>query len=108
MLALECGAPPKAVAQPEGKRRARSARRLARPKAEQVDNIGINRLAVRLQKLHFMNLLFSQNSKVEQSKIEILDGMSIFAEHVLSLLPTLGRSAILNEPWAPGKILVGV
>ena len=44
---------------------------------------------------------FSQNSKVEQSQIEIVVGISIFVEHVLSLLPTLGGSANLNEPQAP-------
>ena len=44
---------------------------------------------------------FSQNSKVEQSQIEILVGMSVFVEDSKSLLPTLGRSTNLNEPWAP-------
>ena len=41
---------------------------------------------------------FFQNSKVNQSTIEILVGIR---EGAQSLLPTLGRSANLNEPWAP-------
>ena len=46
---------------------------------------------------------FSQNSKVEQRQIEILVNISICVEHVQALLPTLGRSANLNEPRAPRK-----
>ena len=53
-------------------RRARSARRLARPKAEQVSTC----------------------------KIQILVGISVLVEDSKSLLPTLGRSANLSEPWA--------
>ena len=70
---------------------------------KRVDFTGINRLAVRLQKLHFMKSLFSQNSKVEKLKIQILVGISIFVEDSKSLLPTLGRSANLSKPWAPRK-----
>ena len=40
--------------------------------------------------------------------MEILVGIRVFVEDSQSLLPTLGRSANLSEPWAPGKILVGV
>ena len=46
---------------------------------------------------------FSQNSKVEKGKIEILVGIRIFVERFKSLLPMLGRSANLSEPWAPRK-----
>ena len=46
---------------------------------------------------------FSQNVKVQKSKIEILVGISFFVEDSKSLLPTLGRSANLSEPWAPRK-----
>ena len=46
---------------------------------------------------------FSQHSKVEKSKIDILVGISVFVEDSKSLLPTLGRSANLSEPWAPWK-----
>ena len=53
-----------------------------------VDSSGINRLAVRLQKLHFMKSLFSQNSKVQKRKIEILVGIRVFVEDSKSLLPT--------------------
>ena len=71
--------------------------------SKDVDSTGINCLAVRLQKLHFMKPLFSQNSKVSKSKIQILIGISVFVEDSKSLLPTLGRSANLSEPWAPRK-----
>ena len=70
-------------------RRGRAApERLARPKAEQVkgmgttkrvDSTGVNGLAVRLQKLHFMKSLWS-NSKVQQSKIQKLVGIRILVE----------------------------
>ena len=43
--------------------------------------------------------------RVFASKIEILVGIIMFAEPVLSLLLTLGRSANLSEPWAPRKEL---
>ena len=46
---------------------------------------------------------FCQNSQVEQRKIEILVGISFFVEDSKSLLPTLGRSANLSEPWARRK-----
>ena len=71
--------------------------------SKRVDSTGLNRLVVRLQKLYFMKSLFSQNSKVEKGKIKILVGVSVFVEDSKSLLPTLGRSANLSEPWAPRK-----
>ena len=37
------------------------------------------------------------------SKIQILVGMSIFAAPYKSLLPMLGCSVNLSEPWAPRK-----
>ena len=37
------------------------------------------------------------------TKIKILVGISIFVEASKLLLPTLGRSANLSEPWAPRK-----
>ena len=36
-------------------------------------------------------------------KIQILVSISIFAAPCKSLLPTLGRSVNLSEPWAPRK-----
>ena len=54
-------------------------------------------------KAPFYEATFSHNPKVDKSQIEIVFGINIFAEHFLSLLPTLGRSANLNEPWAPRK-----
>ena len=51
----------------------------------------------------FYEATFSQNLKVEKSKIKILVGTSIFVVLCKSLLPTLGRSANLSEPWAPRK-----
>ena len=43
-----------------------------------------------------------QSSK---SKIEIPVGISVFVVDSKLLLPTLGRSANLSEPWAPRKEL---
>ena len=71
-----------------------------------VDSTGINRLAVRLQKL-FYEVTFSQNSKVDKSKIEILVGISIFVEASKSLR-RLGAQRISANLGPPGKILVGV
>ena len=71
--------------------------------SERVDSIGINRLAVRLQTLHFMKSLFVNIQSFLKSKMEILVGISVFVEASNSLLPTLGRSANLSEPWAPRK-----
>ena len=50
---------------------ARSARRLARPKAEQVKQVdftGMNGLAVRLQQLYFMKQLFLKIQKLTKVK----------------------------------------
>ena len=71
--------------------------------SKRVEFNGINSLAVRLQKLYFMKSHFSQNFKIQKRKIEILVGIRIFVEASKSLLPTLGRSANLSEPWAPRK-----
>ena len=77
--------------------------------SKRVDFTGINRLAVRSPKFFFYEVTFvSFCFEVQTSKIEILVGISVFVEDSKSLLPTLGRSANLSEPWAPGKILVGV
>ena len=49
------------------------------------------------------SVFFSQNLQIQQSKIEILVVISVFVEDAKSLLPTLGRSGNLSEPWAPRK-----
>ena len=54
-------------------------------------------------KASFYEANFSQNSRVLKSKIHILVSISVFGEDSKSLLPTLGRSANLSEPWAPRK-----
>ena len=66
-----------------------------------VDSTGINRLAVRRQHVHFMKSLFLKIQKLQKRKIEIIVGISVFVEGSKSLLPTLGRSANLNEPRVP-------
>ena len=106
LLALECGAPPggrsttgrKAAGaqrptpcEPEG--RASKACRFVRYKP----------FGCAPPKALFYEVTFSQNFKVQTSKIEILVGVSVFVEGSKSLLPTLGRSANLSEPWAPRK-----
>ena len=50
-----------------------------------------------------MKSFFVQIQKLKKSKIQILVGISVFVEDSKSLLPTLGRSANLSEPWAPRK-----
>ena len=96
--------------------RARSARRLARPKAEQVGSSPWGTVHRKVCRFHWYKpfgcarpkaslyeVTFCQNSKVQKSKIQILLGISIFVAVCKSLLPTLGRSANLSEPWAPRK-----
>ena len=68
--------------------------------SKHVDSTGLNRLAVRLQKLHFMKPLFLKIQKLKKVKSV---GISICVAAFKSLLPTLGRSANLSEPWAPRK-----
>ena len=58
-----------------------------------VEFIGINGLAVRLQK-PFYEATFKK-------QIKRLQKINIFVEPAYKLLPTLGRSANLNEPGAP-------
>ena len=66
-----------------------------------MNSSGENRLAVRLQKLFFMKLLSVKIQKLKKTQIEIIVGISVFVEDSKSLLPSLGRSANLSEPWAP-------
>ena len=42
------------------------------------------------------------------TKIQILVGISTIALPCKSLLPTLGRSVTLSEPWAPRQIFIVV
>ena len=60
---------------------------------------------MRLQKLFYEVTFVSQILTVDKGKIEILVSISVFVEDSKSLLPTLGRSANLSEPWAPRKEL---
>ena len=73
--------------------------------SKRVEVTGINRWAVRLQKLFYEVTFFFSKFQSSTSNIEILVGVNVFVEHSKSLLPTLGRSANLNEPWAPRKEL---
>ena len=109
LLALQCGAPP--GGRSKTGRKAAGAQRPTPCEAEgRASRVELYKpFGCVPPKAPLYEVCFcQQNSKVEQSKIEILVGISVFVEDSKSSLPTLGRSANLSEPWAPGKILVGV
>ena len=71
--------------------------------SKRVDSTGINRLAVRFQKL-FYEVTFSHHFKVQQSKIEIPVGISIFVGRYCQ---RLGAQRISANLGPLGKNLVG-
>ena len=109
LLALECGAPP--GGRSKTGRKAAGAQRPTPCEAE-----GRASRHFKASRFHWYEpfgcappkaplyeVTFWQISKVDKGKIEILVGISVFVEDTKSLLPTLGRSANLSEPWVPRK-----